>query len=247
MHCNTCFRRQSQIKLWLTSCGHLTCPDCYLDAVKNPTKVCPLCKKKCQALEISRTMRPDMLDLFRDPKEYVGELVKKLQLTMEFQVSKSNLKDTLQEYEVCKIRQEETKQKLVRMEEERRRLKQLLEHREMIRIKKKKYKLKQLEKEADIFPAADETTQAPDLESLFSESFSNDLSESDTSSEIATSTPLFTVNQSQRVKHLREMFSGGQHLPSPIIGHSKFDAERSPSDFLFATSTPLRPFSNDPF
>ena len=87
LHCNKCNTLQSEGSFWFTSCGHIMCTGCMNNGSLAPGRKgqCSVCQKSAGIIEINRSMRPDLLCMFRSPKDLLVEYANKVKGTMDFQ------------------------------------------------------------------------------------------------------------------------------------------------------------------
>ncbi|CAK5067406.1 unnamed protein product [Meloidogyne enterolobii] len=98
VHCNKCLVQPSKnnLSFWMSSCGHIFCKNC-IDAEingcnlsdANTTSVnfqqCFVCNKQVQLIQINRSMRKDLLEMFKPPASFVGDSLKRAKKIIEFQ------------------------------------------------------------------------------------------------------------------------------------------------------------------
>nr|CAD2140528.1 unnamed protein product [Meloidogyne enterolobii] len=98
VHCNKCLVQPSKnnLSFWMSSCGHIFCKNC-IDAEingcnlsdANTTSVnfqqCFVCNKQVQLIQINRSMRKDLLEMFKPPTSFVGDSLKRAKTIIEFQ------------------------------------------------------------------------------------------------------------------------------------------------------------------
>ncbi|KAF5307923.1 hypothetical protein FQR65_LT06490 [Abscondita terminalis] len=98
IHCNKCSARfRSNIKYFVTSCGHLTCESC---ASKTDGTNCAICKSPCDYMPLNKDLKPEMQDFFRPQLEAIE---KTKQICMFQESNKSALlKSVTEKYGIVK-------------------------------------------------------------------------------------------------------------------------------------------------
>ncbi|CAI5437701.1 unnamed protein product [Caenorhabditis angaria] len=98
VHCNTCGIRPKQIKIYITTCGHLICDNCTKKVVE---KKCLVCRKEYRAEEVCGKMRPFLMNMFREPQDLAAKLGKELGNTIAFQTKQKKLIHQAKRAKVC--------------------------------------------------------------------------------------------------------------------------------------------------
>ncbi|KAF0419069.1 RING finger protein [Gigaspora margarita] len=165
LHCNACFTyltsstaQETQIRFWLTECGHVICLLCLKKhgntSQKNSSttteNVCPMCNAKCSAVELTDQLPPNLNMFFRPAYEIMDETadVLKFQQTNTFALLRF-LKD-----KVAKQKQllDKAKDELLQFKDTKNQLQA---------IKKENQRLKAQIQDIRTSLAANETTESP--------------------------------------------------------------------------------------
>uniref|UniRef100_A0A914HUX9 RING-type domain-containing protein n=1 Tax=Globodera rostochiensis TaxID=31243 RepID=A0A914HUX9_GLORO len=88
IHCNKCTALGNRGgSYWFTSCGHIICSNCIKQGGPSPghKSVCIICQKTASIMEINRSMRPEIVALFKPPRELVTESSQRLKAAMDLQ------------------------------------------------------------------------------------------------------------------------------------------------------------------
>lgn len=89
-HCNKCYSLQNNGSFSFTSCGHILCESCleFGNMVPGQKGTCVVCQRSgTSVLAINSSMRPDLLALFRQPKDLMMEFMQRIKAALEFQNS----------------------------------------------------------------------------------------------------------------------------------------------------------------
>ncbi|CAG8595189.1 10727_t:CDS:2, partial [Scutellospora calospora] len=168
LHCNACFAyltsstssttRETQIRFWLTECGHVICQSClnkHGDTTQDNSStatepICPVCNTKCAAVELTDQLPPNLSMFFRPAHEIIEETadILRFQQTNTFSLLKF-LKD-----KVAKQKQmlDKAKNELLQYKDTKNQLQA---------IKKENQRLKAQIQDVRSSIAANETTESP--------------------------------------------------------------------------------------
>uniref|UniRef100_A0A8R1DFJ0 RING-type domain-containing protein n=1 Tax=Caenorhabditis japonica TaxID=281687 RepID=A0A8R1DFJ0_CAEJA len=83
VHCNYCGTKPTQIKMFLTFCGHVFCQNCVAKAKSRQN--CHVCQKPLKTAEINKNMSPECMDFFKDVRQIATEAVAELKHVVKFQ------------------------------------------------------------------------------------------------------------------------------------------------------------------
>uniref|UniRef100_A0A914GR94 RING-type domain-containing protein n=1 Tax=Globodera rostochiensis TaxID=31243 RepID=A0A914GR94_GLORO len=89
IHCNRCSKTpfNDKMRLWFASCGHLFCWDCLKTqhSISGQPFVCMVCHRNANLVEVNRHLKPELMALFRQPKDLIDEYSAKMKQIMAFQ------------------------------------------------------------------------------------------------------------------------------------------------------------------
>ncbi|KAL3098740.1 hypothetical protein niasHS_001500 [Heterodera schachtii] len=88
IHCNKCVAVGSRGgSYWFTSCGHIVCTNCMKQGGPSPGHKgsCIICQKPASIMEINRSMKPEILTLFKPQKEVLVENTQRIKSAMDLQ------------------------------------------------------------------------------------------------------------------------------------------------------------------
>nr|CAD2194172.1 unnamed protein product [Meloidogyne enterolobii] len=93
-HCNKCFLvGTNDSQFWFTSCGHIICAECKKNGnlLLGQKGICVVCsKQETSIMMVNKNMKPDLIHLFRPPKDLLIEFTSKIKTTVEFQNAPSS-------------------------------------------------------------------------------------------------------------------------------------------------------------
>ncbi|PIC52104.1 hypothetical protein B9Z55_002346 [Caenorhabditis nigoni] len=233
VQCNNCGSKPNPVKVYLTACFHILCQSC---VEKAKDAQCHVCKKPLQTDEICKTLRPDLMELFKDPRQLATDLVNELKQIATFQAKQ---REIYMKFKNIEIKKESEKFKVMRtkqlkMEQEvEKRKKAFGENNAMLKAAKEEKKrltlrLTQLRSEMPT-PQLQAVHSKTRTEPLVSKSariapplanrrrsheFPLNILDQSTS-KIATSTPICNIDHNRR-DYMTRMFGNGLEHPSPI-------------------------------
>ncbi|CAL2029039.1 unnamed protein product [Caenorhabditis brenneri] len=238
IQCNNCGAKPNQVKMYLTACGHVFCQNCIEKAKESQ---CYLCRKPLKVDEINKNMRPDLMELFKDPKQVAADLISELKQVVTFQAKQREIfmkfKNAENKREMDKFNDARNRQVKVTQEIEKRkkafsddnaRLKAAKEEKKQLttilnnlRREKAKHdtlpsRLSHTRTEPPLSKSA-RMRPPPSVNRKSSHDFPTSLLDQ-SSSKIVTSTPICNVDHSRR-DYMNRMFGAGLEHPSPIPRH----------------------------
>uniref|UniRef100_A0A0K0G1H9 RING-type domain-containing protein n=1 Tax=Strongyloides venezuelensis TaxID=75913 RepID=A0A0K0G1H9_STRVS len=168
IRCNRCIGSLSQMKLYLTMCGHIFCLSCLKLDTKQDQADCPTCNSNSRISEINLKLEQNKSVYFKDVEEEYKEVKKKIDKIRNFQ--RYHFENNMKNLSVKFSRVAEAVKAEGKMDEKfKRRETQLLaiikEKEDM--IKKKDATIK--EKEGEIINLKNEVTQVNHLASKYKE------------------------------------------------------------------------------
>ncbi|EFP12598.1 hypothetical protein CRE_29686 [Caenorhabditis remanei] len=237
VQCNNCGAKPNQVKMFLTRCAHVFCQSCTEKAKESQ---CYLCKKPLTVDEINKNLRPDLMELFKDPRQVSAELMTELQKVSTFQAKQREIfmkfKNAEMKKETDRFNDARTKQMKITQEIEKRK-KAFGENNALLKAAKEEKKqltarLHQLQSENSTkksvsIPSRHLHTRTepptskskrirppPSVTRKASHDFPLNIMDQSTS-KIVTSTPICNVDYSRR-DYMNRMFGAGFEHPSPI-------------------------------